>query len=182
MGYYGNNGQKYEGVGTASNAAYGATFTTNDVIGCAVDFGTGKIWFSKNGVWQGSGDPAAGTGEAYALVSGTMFPIVGMNNANSVTARFTAEAFTYSPPTGFSEWSDKVIQGIITDDTGSPCQRTLRVYRRDNGVLLGSTTSDPITGVYELSTLGVEVECTVICLDDDAGSLYNDKIARVIPG
>jgi hypothetical protein len=33
------------------------TFTTGDIIGVALDLDNNKLYFSKNGVWQNSGDP-----------------------------------------------------------------------------------------------------------------------------
>lgn len=74
----------------------------------------------------------------------------------------------------------KSVSGVITDDTGAPCARVVRVLNRATGELLASTTSDPATGAYILSVpSGAEVQRIV--LDDDAGTLYNDIIDRVIP-
>src|SRR5262249_3615323 len=44
------------------SAAYGAAYGVGDTIGVALDAGAGAIWFSKNGVWQGS--PSSGLGAA----------------------------------------------------------------------------------------------------------------------
>jgi hypothetical protein len=49
--YYGSNGYQYYASGSA---AYGATYTQNDIIGCAVDLTNGTIEFYKNGTSQGS--------------------------------------------------------------------------------------------------------------------------------
>ena len=43
-----------------SETTYGATYTTGDIIGCAVDLTNLKLYFSKNGVWQNSGVPTSG--------------------------------------------------------------------------------------------------------------------------
>ena len=48
-----------------SNGSIVATYnsvTTNDIIGIALDLDNNKVYFSKNGTWQGSSDPSAGTG------------------------------------------------------------------------------------------------------------------------
>ena len=53
-------------------SSYGNSYTTNDIIGCAVDLDNLKIYFSKNGVWQNSGDPtsgATGTGAAFTITA-----------------------------------------------------------------------------------------------------------------
>ena len=57
-GYYGDDGN-YRNNNT--NTAYGDTYGVGDFIGCAFDLDNMKLYFSKNGVWQNSGDPAAGT-------------------------------------------------------------------------------------------------------------------------
>lgn len=74
----------------------------------------------------------------------------------------------------------KTVSGIIYDDTGAVCARTVRAYRRSDGMLIDSTTSSASTGAYSLSCTTDEVDRVV--QDDDAGTLYNDLIDRVIPG
>ncbi|MES3001325.1 MAG: SPRY domain-containing protein [Pseudomonadota bacterium] len=101
-GYYQDTGQKYN---NNTPATYGATFTTNDVIGVAVK--NGKIWFAKNNTWQASGNPAAGTGEAFSGLTGSVFPCFALfrfSPADRIGARFSTAAFTYSPPSGFDPW------------------------------------------------------------------------------
>lgn len=95
----------YDGNKYNNNAsqAYGNTFTTNDVIGCAIDLDNGKVWWSKNNVWQNSGDPAAGTNAAFTGLSGTFYPAISLFTLNDqVTANFGASAFSGSPPAGFN--------------------------------------------------------------------------------
>ena len=83
--------------------AYGNSLTANDVLGCAFNLDTGKIWWSKNGTWQASGDPAAGTNEAFSGISGTFCGEVGHDSyaAPVVAANFGQRPFSYTPPTGF---------------------------------------------------------------------------------
>jgi len=47
---------------SAIGTSYGATYTTNDIIGVAMDLDNNKLYVSKNGTWQNSADPSAGTG------------------------------------------------------------------------------------------------------------------------
>jgi LEA14-like dessication related protein len=83
--------------------AYGDSWTTGDIIGIALDLDAGKIWFSKNGVWQASGNPADGTGEAFSGISDTMFGMFSLYYIDEqLTANFGDSAFTYSVPSGFS--------------------------------------------------------------------------------
>lgn len=96
---YGWGGQKWH---NAVNTAYGATWTNGDVISVALDLVAGKIWFAKNGVWQNSGDPAAGTGEAFASVTGPLFPQDSPYSSSGMTANFGQSAMIYTVPTGFT--------------------------------------------------------------------------------
>jgi len=106
---YLNNGDKYEG-NIQAPAGWGASFASGDVIGIAYDAGTGKMWFAKNNVWQGSGspNPATGVSPADAVTAGTTrYPMVGLYQdatSRTWTGKFAASDFTYSPPSGFSSW------------------------------------------------------------------------------
>jgi len=62
-----SNGWGYEGTGTLWNngnptTSWGSTYTTGDIIGIAMDLDNNKLYFSKNGTWQNSANPSAGTG------------------------------------------------------------------------------------------------------------------------
>jgi hypothetical protein len=101
-GYAKVNGNKYN---NSTGSSYGASYTSGDVVGIAVDLDAGKIWFAKNNTWQASGDPAAGTNAAYTGLSGTKYPALSVyNNAATATGRFKSADFSYSPPSGFSAW------------------------------------------------------------------------------
>jgi hypothetical protein len=62
-----SNGWGYEVTGTLWNngnptTSWGSTYTTGDIIGIAMDLDNNKLYFSKNGTWQNSANPSAGTG------------------------------------------------------------------------------------------------------------------------
>jgi hypothetical protein len=78
-------------------ASYGATFTTNDVIGVAYDADTGSLSFYKNGVSQGVAFSTNLFGKPIipAFFNGTS------SNAQTYVANFGQRPFTYTPPTGF---------------------------------------------------------------------------------
>ena len=82
-GYYSLNGNKITG---GVDVAYGTSIAVNDVVGVAVDLDSGKIWWSKNGTWQASGAPAAGTNSAYSSIpSGTYFPSVSKDTSGALS-------------------------------------------------------------------------------------------------
>jgi hypothetical protein len=88
-----------------TNGSTYSTYTTNDVIQVALDLDNNKVYFGKNGTWQNSGNPAAGTGSIYTVTAGTYFAAIGRTSVSSQTASATAnfgqQPFTYTPPTGF---------------------------------------------------------------------------------
>jgi len=49
----------HKAIGT-SFSSYGDSYTTNDIIGIAMDLDNDKVYFAKNNTWQDSGDPTSG--------------------------------------------------------------------------------------------------------------------------
>ena len=98
-GYYTSNGQKYNnGTGTA----YGSAYSPSNPIGVALDMDNGRIWFSRNGVWEASGDPAAGTNAAFTGITGEVVPAFGLDSiSTAASANFGQRPFSYTPPSGF---------------------------------------------------------------------------------
>jgi hypothetical protein len=77
-----------------TTASYGDSFTTNDIIGVALDMDNGFIYFSKNGTFQNSGDPTSGstgTGAAYsglhtdAAAPDGLTPCLGQYSGDQIT-------------------------------------------------------------------------------------------------
>ena len=57
-------------VNNGSASSYGTVWNNNDIIGIAVDLDNNKLYFSRNGTFQDSGDPTSGstgTGAAFSL-------------------------------------------------------------------------------------------------------------------
>ena len=117
---YQNDGNKRT---TGVQASYGNSYTTGDIIGIAVDMDNRKIYFSKNGTYQNSGDPttgSTGTGSAFDLTDGlTYFFQTADQDSESgftVEANFGQPSFSissgnadanghgnfeYAPPSGY---------------------------------------------------------------------------------
>jgi hypothetical protein len=64
LSYYGFTGTSQAG---STGTSYGDTFTTGDIIGVALDLDNNKLYFSKNGTFQNSGDPTSGSTGTGAL-------------------------------------------------------------------------------------------------------------------
>ena len=123
---YNVSGQKTSG---GVNTAYGSAISDNDILGCAMDLDNGKLYFSLNGSWQGSGDPTSGstgTGSAFNLASGANYTaacrlrngtICEFNFGNGYfgTTQISSEGtnasgigkFEYDVPTGYTALSTK---------------------------------------------------------------------------
>ena len=57
VGYYDGNGNKYI---NNSASSYGDAIADNDIVGVALDLDNNKLYFSRNGTFQNSGDPTSG--------------------------------------------------------------------------------------------------------------------------
>ena len=86
----------------ATSSSYGNTWTTNDIIGVAFDADNGKLYFSKNGTFQNSGNPVTGTNPAYSSLTTTpYFPAFQTNSATTSSINFGQRPFAYTAPSGY---------------------------------------------------------------------------------
>jgi hypothetical protein len=90
LGYsYLESGQK---IGNGSITSYGASFTTGDIIGAALDLDAGTLTFYKNNTSQGV---------AFTGITGQYFFAVDAYNNSAWAVNFGQRPFAYTPPTGF---------------------------------------------------------------------------------
>jgi len=97
---YSNLGYKASGAAAFAgipSTAYGASWTTGDVIGVALDMDAGTLVFYKNGVSQGT---------AYTGITGEY--VSGLGDGQTATAytfniNFGQRPFKYTPPTGYKK-------------------------------------------------------------------------------
>jgi hypothetical protein len=123
---YSSTGQKWI---NNTNSSYGDSYTTNDIIGIAMDLDNNKIYFSKNGTFMNSGDPTSGATGTGAIDiptggSGEFFILPSIYNATvqcnfgngyfGTTAVSSAGTnasgigiFEYDVPTGYTALSTK---------------------------------------------------------------------------
>ena len=128
-GYY-FNGNKYN---NSSPSAYGASYTSGNVIGIAFDADLGTLTFYKNGISQGT----AFTG----LTSG---PYVFEGHGRSATSgnqndwNFGQRPFVYAAPTGF--------KALCTTNLPTPIIKKPNSYM-DVVTYIGNNASRSITGL-----------------------------------
>jgi hypothetical protein len=87
--YLAATGNKY---GSATSTAYGATWTTGDLIGVAFDATAGTLTFYRNNVSQGI---------AFTGITGTYFPLVRSTDTIASSSNFGQQPFSFTPPSGF---------------------------------------------------------------------------------
>ena len=123
-----DNGYQNNGARPDTGGGFGASYTANDIIGIAIDMDNLKVYFSKNGTFQNSGNPtsgATGTGAQDLTASTTYcFAISGHGStvweANFGNGYFGTTAvssagtnvsgigiFEYDVPTGYTALSTK---------------------------------------------------------------------------
>ena len=118
---YKANGTK---IINGSGTTYGNSYANGDIVGIALDATNGAVYFSKNGVWQNSGNPTSGSSKTGAAITWTapieyVFAFAEYNGSNctvnfgqdsSFAGAKTAQGnqdgndigdFYYTPPTGF---------------------------------------------------------------------------------
>jgi hypothetical protein len=100
-----SNGTLYKETSGGGTSGWGSSYGVTDVIGIALDMDAGKVYFSKNGIWQNSANPTAGTGAASTTLltyDSVYYPIVSTYYSGSVASlNFGANTFRYGPPVGF---------------------------------------------------------------------------------
>ena len=93
-GYWSNGGQKYN---NNTSSAYGSDYGQGDIIGIALDMDNKYVYFSKNGVFQNSGNPTSGaTGTGGLALSGTEYVFVASAFTGTLSANFGSPPYTIS--------------------------------------------------------------------------------------
>lgn len=102
-GYYQETGDK---LNSNAATAYGTAYVQGDIIGVFVK--NGSLYFSRNGVWQGGGDPDAETGAAFTGLTGDVYPMAGLYRGSSpqhtVTICLDSSTITGTVPAGGRTW------------------------------------------------------------------------------
>jgi len=94
------------GANTSGTNTNVPSCTTGDIVGVALDMDNKKVFFSKNGTFFASQDPANSSGELVAfsttMQSSAIAPAIqAYNDTDEGAFNFGQRAFSHTPPTGY---------------------------------------------------------------------------------
>lgn len=100
-----SNGNYYANGWTAGSGP--VSYTVGDVLMFAIDTSAGKLWCGKNGTWNNSGNPAAGTNASFTTMPSSQdtAPIFHTDNDagnDQATLVTDSGSMSYTPPSGFT--------------------------------------------------------------------------------
>lgn len=116
-GYNGNNGNKYN---NGSAVAYGASYTSGDVVGMLFDADAGTLEFTKNGVSQGVAFTGLTGGSYFFAAEGRANEVHMLFGQAPLHASATYDSasggyFRYTPPSGYKALCQaNMAEGTIT--------------------------------------------------------------------
>jgi len=116
--------------GDSTGVSYGSGISAGQTVMWAFDAATRKIWFGSEGTFFASGDPAAGTNEAFIIPGTDSVTLVAYDGSNARTANLTMRnataAFEHTAPTGFTPFTQDNL-----DDTASKITAWAWIKNRD---------------------------------------------------
>lgn len=74
---------------------------------------------------------------------------------------FTAAGSASSPGMALLAPPSRYLRGVVRDKDGNPAARTVQAFRRSDGALLRTVTSNATTGEYTLDLLHGDIEYDV---------------------
>ena len=96
------------GANTSGYTSNVPSLSAGDIVGVALDMDNKKVFFSKNGTFFASQDPANSSGELVAfsnsMQTATIAPAIQTyNNTSEAAMNFGQRPFDYTPPTGYKK-------------------------------------------------------------------------------
>lgn len=130
---YHMNGTKFV---NGTNSSFGSALSPGDTIGIAYDRSNGRIWASRNGVWQASGDPSSGTNPAATIAGANLDFAVGVYGGSSM---FLPSRLRYAPPQGFNTVQNGT--HFYLPDLGQMYEQVSGSWVKRNRLFLGEVSS-----------------------------------------
>jgi hypothetical protein len=161
----------------SSSDDYGDTYTKGDVVGVAFNADTGKLWFSKNGIWQNSGNPSGVNPATSITTSGKLYAAVSLYYSGTVlTGRFASDDFDYTIPDGYLAY-EYVIPGVDCSGIGVDLLFTNTVVISIPIGVFGCSSTFRITGTVD--NLVGSIDCSDISV---LNGFTNSIFDTVFPG
>lgn len=148
-------------INNASTSAYGAIYTTGDVIGVALDLDAGTLVFYKNGVSQGT---------AYSSLSGQFFPAISVISNSAWVMNFGQRAFAYAAPSGF--------KCLVSTNLPTPTIGTTSSTRADDYFNALIYTGNDVSG-RTITGVGFQPDLVWIKARNQA---YSNQVTDVVRG
>ena len=172
--YYGYDGTKFHD-GAADPC--GPALVNGDVLGFALDMGAGSLTIYLNG---------ASLGVAFTGISGPIFAMMGSGASASciVTANFGGSAFAYTPPAGHNHGLGTGSSSVyrvhvnVKDAANNNVARQVAICRRSPFTLVGTVTTDAVTGnaVLETPTGDEHLAIALPASGENLNALVHDRI------
>ncbi|KAI9267375.1 concanavalin A-like lectin/glucanase domain-containing protein [Sporodiniella umbellata] len=106
--FRGDDGCIYES--NENSKKYGSTFSTNDVVGCCLNYAEQKIFFTKNGTSLGPAFEGINT-------TGDFYPFIGLRTpGEKVYVNFGQEPFLFDITLYVKEIKQKTMQSLLIQD------------------------------------------------------------------
>ena len=88
--------------GTETGSVFASGISSGDIIGIALDMDNQKVWFSVQGTYANSGDPATGKNAIFSgITAGETMAICARPLNGTLNFNFGQRPFTYTQPLGF---------------------------------------------------------------------------------
>jgi len=109
------------------------TYTGGDIIGIAYDADSGKLYFSKNGTFVNSANPAGGTNPNLSGITGEQFFVFGGYGPRGLIVNFGQRPFNSTPPSGFKSLCTTNLTDPTIADGSTAFDTTLYSGNGSNG-------------------------------------------------
>ncbi|OBT86083.1 hypothetical protein VE02_05719 [Pseudogymnoascus sp. 03VT05] len=178
--YHGDDGHSY--CCQSSGKSYGPTFTTDDVIGCGVNFHTESAFFTKNGNHLGT---------AFREVRGKLFPSVGMMKPGEhVWVNFGQSPFEFDIDSMILKEKKAIEEQVAATSTANlapPLDETsliqslvLQYLAHDGYVETAKAFSDEVRSEKQALNIGNKEEVKGFEFHDDGDASQRQEIRNAI--
>lgn len=161
-----------ERIGGVARIYVDGVLSASAACASAINFGTTITYFGKSG-WS--------TTQNYNgdITDLRVTKGVARYDADFTPSRIVEVTGSFTPPpVGSLPIAATAISGVVRDSGNNPCERKVFAYSHETGRYLGTATSDPVTGVFEIA---VPERAFVVALDTDASGQNAIVLDRVDP-